>query len=157
MGFEIHDEYYENDEKNFLFNHFSENRNITKVAGFYNNESIILKDGTVKKILISFPKYDGWKDIPYRFRISCLQLTSASPFYLHVNIIKKQNEQEDGRKISKGVTCLGFDMNEIYNLFKLSKDNFDNKNELCLMLLQKVIDKQFKNMDDRNVYTPFEK
>ena len=155
--YEIHDEYYENDETNFIFNHASENRNITKVAGFYDNENIILKDGTIKKISVSFPKYEGWKDIPYRFRVSCLQLTSASPFYLHVNIIKKQNEQEDGRKISKGITCLGFDMNEIHKIFKLSKADFDNKNELCLMLLQKVIDKQYANMDDRNLYTPFEK
>ena len=48
-------------------------------------------------------------------------------------------------------------MNEIHKIFKLSKADFDNKNELCLMLLQKVIDKQYANMDDRNLYTPFEK
>lgn len=157
VAYEIHDEYYNDDETNFIYNHQSEHRNITKVAGLYYNESIILKDGTIKKIDFSFPQYNGWKDIPYRFRISCLATSSASPYYLHVNIIKKQNEQEDGRKISKGVTCVGFDMEEIKKLFKLKKEDFDNKNELCLKLMQVLIDKQYKNMEDRNLYTPFEK
>lgn len=155
--FDIHDEYYIDDETNFVFNHQSENRSFGKMAGFYNNELIVMKDGTTKRIGMSFPTYTGWKNIPYKFRITCLALSSSSPFYLHVNISKKQDEQEDGRKVSKGVTCVSFDFRELLKYFGLNKDEYNNKADACLVLMQKLIDKQAENIEDRNLYTPFEK
>lgn len=155
--YDIHDEFYEDDETNFIFNHATKNRNITKMKGMYYNDLIILRDGRSIKINLTFPKYNGWKDIPYIFRISSIQLTDASPFYLHVNVLKRQTEQEDGRRISRGITCIGFETSEINKYFGIQIENYDNRHEICLVLMQTVIDKQFNNMEDRNVYTPFEK
>ena len=155
--FDIHDEYYPDDETNFIFNHTSKNRNVSKMVGFYNNEYIVMKDGTTKRINLTFPNYTGWENIPYKFRITCLALTVSSPFYLHVNISKKQNDQEDGRKISKGVTCVSFDFKELLKYFGLKKDEYNNKADACLVLMQTLIDKQSENMEDRNLYTPYEK
>lgn len=155
--YDIHDEYYLDDENNFIFNHKSENRSFAKMAGFYNNEYIVMKDGTTKRIGVSFPTYTGWSNIPYKFRITCLSLSSSSPFFLHVNISKKQTEQEDGRKVSKGVTCVSFDFRELLKYFGLNKNEYNNKADACLVLMQKLIDKQADNIEDRNLYTPFEK
>ena len=145
------------DENNFILNHKSSNRNPNKMNGFYNGEYIILRSGEVKRINITFPKYNGWKDIPYKFRISCLNTSMSAPFYLHVNIAKKQETQEDARRISKGVTCLSFDAKEIEKYLGIHKKNYDNKAEMCIDVMQKLIDKQAENMEDRNLYTPFEK
>ena len=93
----------------------------------YFNDMIIMRDGSYKKINITFPKYDGWKNIPYIFRISCIQQTDASPYYLHINVLKRQTEQEDGRRISRGITCIGFDMNEVFKYFGTDKPDFRYK------------------------------
>lgn len=155
--YKVHDEYYDDDENNFILNHRSSNRNPSKMTGFYNGEFIILRTGEVKRINITFPKYNGWKNIPYKFRISCLNTSMSAPFYLHVNIARKQETQEDARRISKGVTCLSFDAKEIEKYLGIRKDKYDNKAEMCIDVMQKLIDKQAENMDDRNLYTPFEK
>lgn len=155
--YDIHDEYYEDDETNFFENHCSKNRNINKMVGFYNNEYIIMKDGTTKRINLTFPSYNGWEKIPLYFKITCLMITQSSPFYLHLSIFKKQKEHADGRRVSKGVTCISYDFKEIFKYFKLDPNKYTNKADACLVLMQLLVDKQYENMDDRNVFTPFEK
>lgn len=154
--YDVHDEYYNNDEEYFIDNHYSKHRDISKAAGFYYNDIIVLKDGTTKPINYKFPNYDGWDDIPYKFRISSIALTSTAPWYLHVNISKKQNEKTSA-KINKGITCYSFDNKELNKYLNIDKHKYDNKNEMCMNLIQILIDKQYKNMNDRNIYTPFEK
>lgn len=154
--FEIHNEYYEDDEQHFIENHYSKNRNISKVVGFYFNDVVILKDGTTKRIPYSFPIYNGWDNIPWKFRISSTATSLSAPWYLHVNISKKQYDEEHKNKISKGITCNSFDINELIKYLHI-KEKPNNKNEFCLYLLNFLIDKQYENMNDRNLYTPFEK
>ena len=74
-----------------------------------------------------------------------------------MNISKKQNDQEDGRKVSKGVTCVSFDFRELLKYFGLDKGAYNNKADACLVFMQTLIDKQGENMEDRNLYTPYEK
>ena len=155
--YDIHDEYYEDDETKFIENHLSTNRNISKMVGFYNDEYIVMKDGSTKRINISFPSYNGWEKIPLYFKITCLMITQSSPFYLHLSIFRKQKEHDDGRRVSKGVTCISFDFKEICKYFDIKLTDTINKYDACLTLMQTVIDKQYANMNDRNVYTPYEK
>lgn len=154
--YDTYNEYYDTDEEYFIDNHYSKHRDISKVAGFYYNDIIVLKDGTTKQINYKFPNYDGWDDIPYKFRISSIALTATAPWYLHVNISKKTTN-ENNKKVSKGITCYSFNHKELYKYLHIDKNKYDNKNEMCMMLIQILIDKQYKNMNDRNLYTPFEK
>ena len=153
--YELHDEYYDTDEQHFIDNHYSKHRDISKMVGFYYNDVIVMKDGTTKRIPYSFPIYNGWDDIPYKFRISSTAITTTAPWYLHVNISKKQTSTTN--KISKGITCVSFDYSELHKYLHINKSDYANKNELCVALIQVLIDKQHNNMDDRNLYTPFEK
>lgn len=155
--FDTYNEYYDTDEEYFIDNHFSGHRDITKIAGFYYNDIIVLKDGSTKQINYKFPVYNGWDKIPYKFRISSTALTATAPWYLHVNISKKQNEENKNKKINKGTACYNFDYDELKKYLHIDKYKFDNKNDMCMKLIQILIDKQYSNMNDRNVYTPFEK
>ncbi len=155
--YEIHDEYYEDDEFNFFKNHTEENRNITKMAGFYYGEIIVLNTGKVKQINYSYPDYNGWSDLKFKFKISCLNLSSSSLFYLHVTIAEKQNDVQDLRKVSKGIVCTSVNVNNIKHLIPGMDIGFSNKREWCDKLLAYVIERQYKDMNDRNAYTPFEK
>ena len=154
--YDTYNEYYDTDEEYFIDNHYSKHRDIANVAGFYYNDVIVLKDGTTKQINYKFPSYNGWDDIPYKFRISSIALTATAPWYLHVNISKKTIDTNT-KKIAKGITCYSFDYKELHKYLHIDKNKYDNKNEMCMMLIQTLIDKQYNNMNDRNIYTPFEK
>ena len=155
--FAVHDEYYEGDAEFFIENHYSGNRSLAKVAGFYYNDIIVLKDGSTKRIDYSFPVYTGWKSIPYIFKITSMALSANSPWTLHVSVVKKVWREGDVRRAAKGIICTNFDHNELAKQLHLKRSDFLNKNEFCLQLIQIVVDKQYENMEDRNVYTPFEK
>ena len=155
--FDIGNEYYEDDEINFIHNHCKKNRNRSSFIGCYYGQEIILRNGTSKIINYAFPMMSQLKGLPYRFKISCLALTESSPFYIHVNVIRiSENKSEDKRREAKGLVCTSMNINELHPYFpridvKLHKKNY------CSELLFELCELQEEHKDVKFVYTPFEK
>lgn len=155
--FDIGNEFYEDDEVNFIHNHCRQNRNKSSMIGCYYGQEIILKNGQSKLINYSFPIMGTLPNMPYRFKISCLALTESSPFYIHVNVIKiVETKSNDKRKEAKGLVCTSMNINELHQYFpnidtKLHKKNY------CNQLLYELCELQEKNKEIKFVYTPFEK
>lgn len=155
--FDIGNEFYEDDEANFITNHCRKNRNRSKMVGCYYGQEIILKNGTSKFINYSFPLMSQLKDLPYRFKISCLSFSDSSPFYIHVSVIRiSEGKNEDKRKESKGLVCTSMNVNELHPYFpridvKLHKKTY------CSQLMFEICELQEQHKDIKFVYTPFEK
>ena len=157
--FDIVDEYYEDDDKNFIVNHEKGARDRSKVVGFYYKEYIIFRDGTVKTIPISYLSIPGTSKIPYLFKITSIssktQQTENSPWYLAVKIIdnkKLAKEITDKRKQPVGIACTSMDITPLKKYFNI-KDGF--KKDYCLALMFAVCKEQKAN-PEKFVYTPFE-
>lgn len=155
--YEIGNEYYPDDETNFIFNHCRKNRNISKFTGCYYGQEIILTNGTSKMINYSFPIVEGVKEIPYLFKITCLVLSESSPFYIHVNVMKITDidPNKDKRRINKGLVCTSMNTDKLHKYFpgidtKLHKKNY------CSELMFELCEIQNKT-EQKFVYTPFEK
>ena len=101
--YEIGDEYYDDDETNYIYNHSTKNRSRNKLTGFYYKENIILKDGTIKPIHYEFITPD-MKNIKRIYRISSFGLMTKT-FYNVVNIVDIIDHVADGRKTKKGINC----------------------------------------------------
>lgn len=155
--YEIGNEYYPDDEVNFISNHCRGNRNSSKYVGCYYGQEIVMKDGTSKLINYSFPMVDGLKSMPYKFKITCLTLSESSPFYIHVNVIKvSETANNDRRRENKGLVCTSMNVEKLHQYFP----NIDvklHKKKYCNELLYEVCELQEKNKDSKFVYTPFEK
>lgn len=155
--YEIGNEYYDDDETNFTFNHCKQNRNKALFTGCYYGQEIIMKDGTSKLINYSFPIVDGLEGLPFKFKISCLALSESSPFYIHVNVIKVSNKNtNDRRRENKGLVCTSMNVSKLHKYFpnidpKLHKKNY------CNELLFEICEMQEKHKDKKFLYTPFEK
>ena len=156
--FAIHNEYYSDDETNFIFNHCRVNRDLNKIAGFYYGEKIILKDGTVKNIPLSFISIDGDKNHPYIYKITSISskgiMSANSPFYLHVKLMKNIEKGEDKRKHSSGIACTSMNVKELHKYFPKIDQTLHKKN-YCLELLYEVCEMQYK-IKNKITYTPFE-
>ena len=154
--FDIGNEYYEDDEQNFIHNHCRKNRNKSSVAGCYYGQQIILKNGTSKVINYSFPIVSVLPNLPYKFKISCLSFSESSPFYLHVNIIKiVETSGNDKRKESKGLVCTSMNVTELHKYFP-NIDTTLHKRKYCSELLFSICERQ-ETEKVKFCYTPFEK
>lgn len=155
--YEIGNEYYPDDETNFIRNHCRKNRNSSLFTGCYYGQYVIFKDGTYKMINYSFPIVNPLKGLPYVFKISCLNITESSPFYLHVNVVRvsKNENIKDRRKLNKGIVCMSMNVSELYSYFK-DIDTKLHKKKYCTELMFSICEKQ-NSSDEKFVYTPFEK
>lgn len=155
--YNIGNEYYEDDEVNFIHNHCRKYRNKANMVGCYYGQRIIYKTGKYKFIDYSFPIVGILASIPYKFKISCLAFTESSPFYLHVSIIKViSNNTSDKRKEAKGLVCTSMNINELHKYFP-KIDPTLHKKKYCNELLFSVCELQEENKDIKFCYTPFEK
>lgn len=155
--YEIGNEYYPDDEVNFIHNHCRNNRNTSMYTGCYYGQEIVLKDGTSKLINYSFPIVEGLKGLPFKFKITCLNLTDSSPFYIHVNVIKiSENNSNDKRRENKGIVCTSMNVTKLHEYFP-NVDTKLHKKKYCNELLFEICEMQDKNKDSKFVYTPFEK
>ena len=155
--YEIGNEYYPDDEVNFIHNHCRKNRNLSLFTGCYYGQEIILKDGTSKLINYSFPMVEGLKNLPFKFKITCLVLSESSPFYIHVNVIKiSEKETNDKRRENKGLVCTSMNVSKLHEYFP-NIDTKLHKKKYCNELLFEICEMQEKNKDSKFVYTPFEK
>ena len=155
-NFEIHNEYYENDEEEFFKNH--SNRNIAKMTGIYYNDSIIKKDGTKIPIKLKFidDPFPGFEDRQFIYRITSMIVNINSPFYLNVLVESKVKKQvKDLRKVERSLQCSSVDTNKLEKDFpKINKKQ--NKREFCRELIEHLCKEQLKSKI-RGVYSPFEK
>lgn len=155
--YEIGNEYYPDDETNFIHNHCRGNRNSSLFTGCYYGQEIVLMNGTSKLINYSFPLVEGMKGLPFKFKITCLSLTESSPFYIHVNVIKiVEGELSDKRRENKGLVCSSMNVETLHKYFPNIDINL-HKKKYCGELLFEICDLQDKNKDVKFVYTPFEK
>jgi hypothetical protein len=154
--FEIGNEYYDDDEKNFYLNHSTPVRSLTKMTGCYYNSQIILKDGSFKEILFKFPQASPKEGFPFIFKINCMAISPHAPFYLHVKIVRINKEEViDQRKVFKGISCMTTKLDDVYEYFPSISPEIGRK-QYCVELIFKICDLQLKTAE-KIVFTPFEK
>ena len=155
--YEIGNEYYSNDDEQFIHNHISANRMRSRMIGCYYGNEIILMDGTTKNINYSFPIIQPLKGLPYYFNILSTALSDSSPFYIHVSVVKVFNENEtDRRKKNKGVACNSMNVEQLYPYFKNLVTKDIKKKDFCRNLLHELCRMQEEIKDAKFVLTPFE-
>jgi hypothetical protein len=154
--YDIHDEYYPDDETNFIYNHQRENRNRETFTGCYYGSYIIFKNGSYKTIDLSFNTQVKPNPYPYMFKITCLSFSEYSPYYIHVSIIQNDYEKDkDKRKFKKGISCYSFDVTKLKSMFP-TLDEFKKKT-FCMELIFELCKLQHQKQDVKFVMTPFEK
>ena len=145
--FMIHDEYYEDDDKNFIKNHSTKGRDFEKIAGVYVGNKVYLKpkneEDNGKFIKLSIVKDNGeeWPEIPFRFKISSYANNKAedSIWSLRVIIVEDTTVYNDKRKINTGLNCTSFDINKLTKYLP-KIDLSDTKKEICISLISILCD-----------------
>ena len=145
----IGNEYYADDETNFIVNHSSKNRKQSKVEGCYWNNHIILKDGTTKQITVTFVTSTGQKEINRTYHISA----SIGLHILIFNTDKATTKEDDLRAVQRGTDCWSHKDSKSMKHYNVTPKNIL---EHCAELIAKVCEDQSKNTKDKFVVTPFE-
>ena len=137
----IHDEYYEDDDKNFVKNHSTKGRDFEKVAGVYVGNKVYLKDGKINKLSIIKDSGEEWPEIPFRFKISSYANNKGedSIWNLRVIIIEDTTIYNDKRKINTGLNCTSFDINKLTKYLP-KIDLSETKKEICINLISILCD-----------------
>ena len=164
----IHDEYYADDNKNFVKNHSNENRNYNKIAGFYYYDTIILKPKEIDLVNSIFPDelkektekikihrqeitQELFEGTPYIFKIISNNNMEPNIWYLRVAILKP-NEHIDNRCRNKGTNCVSFDIQKLKVYFP--DLNYDtNKKAYCIKLISDLCSIAYKK--NIRLITPF--
>lgn len=149
-NYQIGNEYYTNDEEEFISNHSSKKRNMKKIVGCYWNSKIILKNGDTIPIVITFVNSNSQKDINKTFHINAENGLRITIF----DGKKAITDLEDLRLIQRGNDCWSYKDSTISSYYKLSQRN---KLDYCSSLLIALCDDQVSNTKDKFVITPFER
>lgn len=150
----IHDEYYEDDNKNFVYNHCTKGRKREKVAGFYCNNMIIMKDGSVERLNKSTEIKNNFEGMPYGFKITSFHSLDSSCWYLQVVISETLKDVGDKRKQMRGICCTSFETIKLKNYIS-EVDYSESRKMICWKLLQTICDLAISlNQVDR-LLTPF--
>lgn len=145
--FEIHNEYYEKDEEQFITNHSSSKRSAKTIKGFYWNDKVILRDGTSKSIQKSFTS------TTFHPITNTIVYTTAS-LGLRLTIFeKKEKKVEDARMTQRGTDCWSKKNNDLAKHYSLTQKNTV---EFCGALLEALCTEQSKNSKDKFILSPFE-
>ena len=145
--FMIHDEYYEDDDKNFVKNHSTKGRDFEKIAGVYVGNKVYLKPknegdaGKFIKLAVVKDNGEEWPEIPFRFKISSYANNKVddSIWNLRVIIVEDTTVYNDRRKINTGLNCTSF------NIDKLTKylpriDLKETRKKICISLISIICD-----------------
>lgn len=156
-NYDIHNEWYEDDDKKFFFNHIQKNRNLGKMAGIYYNDSIIKRSGERIPIKYSFVSLDGFKNKKYLYRITCFVSIMTSPFYLNA-VIEPQVKKEvkDLRKVEKGLQCISIPVEDLLKEFPKLKQQ-PNKRDFCRDIISTICEYQYEHPNEKGCLSPFEK
>ena len=150
----IHDEYYEDDTKNFVKNHCSAGRNRERVAGFYCNNMIIMKNGSVEDLNKSKENKDNFDGMPYGFKITSYHSLDSSSWYLQVVISETLKDVDDKRKQVRGVCCNSFEINNLKNYIP-DIDYSLSRKLTCWKLIEKICDLAISTNQSDKLLTPF--
>lgn len=150
----IHDEYYEDDTKNFVKNHCSTGRSRERVAGFYCNNTIIMKDGSVEHLNKSKDNKDNFDGMPYGFKITSFHSLDSSSWYLQVVISESLKDVDDKRKQMRGVCCNSFEINNLKNYIP-DLDYSRSRKHICWKLIEKICDLAISTNQCDKLLTPF--
>lgn len=135
--YNLHNEWYEDDEENFIYNHAIENRNREKLAGVYYGNKVILKNGDVRLMVYKEVDVTTNENIPYIFGIRTGRTVSINNFYIHLlvtdlrgtNLFSKKGESKSGNGNDvKNKDKSGKGKNRIDNI-KGVKTNDDTSND----------------------------
>lgn len=149
----IHNEYYSDDETHFVRNHTANNRDITKMAGCYYGDNIVLKTGKLKPIPKIMKVSQGFTSIPYKFHITTKSRVETSFWYLHLNILK-QRIAEDARLNTRGVVCTSFNTEELLKHFP-GINRSESKNNVCRLIISEICGYQLSRPNEQGLLTPF--
>lgn len=164
----IHNEYYADDNKNFIKNHCNKNRNYYNMAGFYYYNEIILKPKEIDLVNDIFPEepikklekikiskkeseLNLFTGTPFVFKIISENAMEPSVWFLRVTILEL-NEYTDTRKKNKGVNCNSFDLKRLKIYFPELNSEI-NKKTYCIQLISELCDIAYKN--NFHLITPF--
>lgn len=156
----IRNEYYTDDNTNFIKNHSSDNRNYDRMTGFYYYDHVIMKpknmDEPVKniekiKIPRIIPKDVKLNDSPFYYRILSQTQSETAVWYLRV-IIFEPNVFEDRRKQTKGLSCGSFDINRLFPFFP-NLNTEDKRKNTCIKLITEICN--IANDKKIKIPTPF--
>lgn len=147
--FDIHDEYYADDEINFIKNHSYKNRNKKNIAGMYYNGQIIMKDGSTKRIDYKFVKTVPHQEFNKTFEMQA----STGIRIMFYSTADETEEITDKRKAVKGVDCLSSKHDQISKYYKIKRINAI---DLCTTLIGYLCEEQLHKAN-KFIITPFEK
>lgn len=150
----IHDEYYADDKINFITNHSTKGRNKQNIAGFYCNNMIIMKDGSIETINKSKEVKDSFDGMPYGFKITSFHSLDSSSWFLQVVISENLKEVSDRRKQMRGVCCNSFDITKLKN-YILNIDYSISRKNICWNLIEKICDLAISTNQTDKLLTPF--
>jgi hypothetical protein len=158
--YEIHDEYYVDDLKNFVYNHSSKGRAYSKVVGFYNAGNVITYDGDLIPIIQKINTEDTRPFGDVVFKIMCQKSNANNRFSMYIIIsdvkrLKSSAESGDRRYTSSGINCESFNITKLKEIMP-DLDYSLSKTKLCTSLLTHVCDYQLAHPKKRYVITPFE-
>lgn len=150
----IHDEYYEDDTKNFAVNHSTTGRSRERIAGFYCNNTIIMKDGSVERLNKSKDVKDNFEGMPYGFKITSFHSLDSSSWFLQVVISETLKDVSDKRKQMRGVCCNSFETTNLKNYIP-ELDYSKSRKHVCWTLVEKICDIAVSTNQTDKLSTPF--
>lgn len=150
----IHDEYYSDDRINFINNHCTKGRNKQNIAGFYCNNMIIMKDGSIETINKSKEVKNSFNGMPYGFKITSFHSLDSSSWFLQVVISENLKEVSDKRKQMRGVCCNSFDVMKLKN-YILDIDYTSSRKNICWGLIEKICDLAISTNQTDKLLTPY--
>lgn len=151
LAYMLHDEYYDNDETDFIKNHASKNRNVEKLRGLYWHNKIILNNGKTKTIDYTFGEASLYPNTMFSFRV-----VSTTGLHLVVyNYSRMPKDSDDFRFRIRGNDCWSYRENDFLMTFKFSKSD-KNSMDFCAKLLSQLCEEQLKS-ETTFILTPFQR
>lgn len=155
----IHDEYYSDDDKNFVKNHSSKGRSYEQIAGFYYYDSVILRPKDVDLVNNKFPDKEvetietiklkrfvpnetKFSVSPYYFKIVTCNNTELTVWYIRI-VILDPALFVDKRRQSKGVSCGSFNVEKLLTYFPDVSSTLNRKN-FCVKFIETLCDISLK-------------
>lgn len=146
--FDIHDEYYDEDETNFIQNHSKTKRNPKNVKGFYWNDKIILRTGEMKGIKKTFVSSSWHPETK-----TVIHVIVSQGLHLLIFEARERKKEDDMRSIQRGIDCWSKKNVVLSKWYKLSIKNIV---EFCSVLLEESCAEQCKNNKAKFILGPFE-
>ena len=149
----IGDEYYDDDEINFINNHSLKGRDKSKMTGCYMNNKVLKRNGDSFTLRRVTNKYFELKDIPFAFKILSYSTSENLTWFLRLIIIQHV-DVDDARKKNKGLSCYSFDTSKLTKYFS-EIENDENRRHFCNILLPILCTHVIETHQEKKIINPF--